>query len=151
MPAPLPPRSRAPPPAASPVANPFRLEEFRMYGQKLLPMTLGAAALLCPAAGTAVAGLTGLASLPWRWAAALALGCLLLTLLSALLSLIYLFQIGSFAGALVGPALLLVLAQVLLNMLAAWAGLRHERTSMAVAPNWAALCSHCFPAFRKSS
>ena len=46
---------------------------------------LGAAALLCPAAGTAVAGLTGLASLPWRWAAALALGCLLLTLLSALL------------------------------------------------------------------
>lgn len=71
------------------------------------------------------------------------------TLLSAVLSLIYLFQIGSFAGALVGPAMLLVLAQVLLNMLAAWAGLRHERTSMAVGAKLGGLVFAMFSGIQK--
>ncbi len=71
------------------------------------------------------------------------------TLLSAILSLIYLFQIGSFAGALVGPAMLLVLAQVLLNMLAAWAGLKHERASMAVGAKLGGLVFALFSGIQK--
>ena len=71
------------------------------------------------------------------------------TLLSAILSLIYLFQIGAFAGALVAPALLLVLAQVLLNLLAAWAGLRHERASMAVSAKLSGLVFALFSGIQK--
>jgi NHLM bacteriocin system ABC transporter ATP-binding protein len=71
------------------------------------------------------------------------------TLLSALLSLIYLFQIGSFAGALVGPAMLLVLMQVLLNLLAAWAGLKHERAAMAVGAKLSGLVFALFSGIQK--
>ncbi len=71
------------------------------------------------------------------------------TLLSALLSLIYLFQINTFAGELVAPAMLLVLLQVLLNMVAAWVGLKHERTAMAVSAKLGGLVYALFTGIQK--
>lgn len=54
------------------------------------------------------------------------------TLLSAILSLVYLFQINALAGDLVAPAVLLVLTLTLLNILTAAVELKHERAAMAV-------------------
>lgn len=71
------------------------------------------------------------------------------TLLSALLSLIYLFQINALAGALVGPAMLLVLVQVGLNMLAAYAGLKYERAAMGVGAKLGGLVYALFSGIQK--
>ncbi len=54
------------------------------------------------------------------------------TLLSAILSLLYLFQINALAGALVGPAILVIVALSLLNILTAYVELKQERAVMAV-------------------
>ena len=71
------------------------------------------------------------------------------TLLSALLSLIYLFQINTLAGELVAPALLLVFSLMALNILIAYVGLKHERESMAVSAKLGGLVFALFSGIQK--
>ena len=71
------------------------------------------------------------------------------TLLSAILSLLYLFQINTLASELVAPAMLLVLALMLLNTLTAYVGLRHERQSMAVSAKLNGLVFALFTGIQK--
>lgn len=71
------------------------------------------------------------------------------TLLSALLSLVYLFQINTLAGALVMPALVMVLSLLALNLLTAWVSLKHERAAMAISAKLSGLVFALFSGIQK--
>ena len=71
------------------------------------------------------------------------------TLLSAIFSLLYLFQIQSFATALVWPSLLMVLILALVNIATAVLALRHERQSMAISAKLNGLVFALFSGIQK--
>lgn len=71
------------------------------------------------------------------------------TLLSAVLSLVYLFQINALAGELVAPAMLMVFALLVFNMLTAYWELKHERAAMAVSARLNGLVFALFSGIQK--
>ena len=71
------------------------------------------------------------------------------TLLSAVLSLIYLFQINTLASELVAPAMLVILTLALLNTLTAIVELKHERMSMAISARLNGLVFALFSGIQK--
>lgn len=71
------------------------------------------------------------------------------TLLSAVLSLIYLFQIDALASELVAPAMLMVLALAILNILTAMWELKHEREAMAISAKLNGLVFALFSGIQK--
>ena len=71
------------------------------------------------------------------------------TLLSAVLSLVYLFQINALASELVAPAMLMVFALLVFNMLTAYWELKHERAAMAVSARLNGLVFALFSGIQK--
>ena len=71
------------------------------------------------------------------------------TLLSAVLSLIYLFQINALASELIAPAMLMVLALATLNILTAIWELKHEREAIAISAKLNGLVFALFSGIQK--